>query len=102
MSTFEVVRGPEGDCLLLDGTRIGGPDPGCGGASWFVFRIEEACDVVPKDELDRLKAENEKLRALVRDMWHDGMCECDEYGACLGCEYGHLDCMRELGIEVSS
>jgi hypothetical protein len=68
MSTFEVVRGPEGDCLLLDGTRIGGPDPGCGGVSWFVFRIEEACDVVPKDELDRLKDENAKLVRVLHEL----------------------------------
>jgi hypothetical protein len=89
MSTFEVVRGPEGDCLLLDGTRIGGPDPGCGGVSWFVFRIEEACDVVPKDELDRLKAENARLWAAVEYL----------YGFAHTCGVDSDD-MRELGIEV--
>jgi hypothetical protein len=41
-----------------------------------------------------------KLRELVRDMWHDGMCECDERGACAECEYHYTDRMRELGIEV--
>ena len=45
--------------------------------------------------------ENAKLRELVRDMWHDGMCECDERGACAECEYHYTDRMRELGIEVS-
>lgn len=44
--------------------------------------------------------ENERLRELVRDMWRDGMCECDERGACAQCEYHFLDRMRELGIEV--
>lgn len=43
---------------------------------------------------------NDKLRELVRDMWRDGMCECDERGACAECEYGYLDRMRDLGIEV--
>lgn len=53
-----------------------------------------------KSELLVLKAENEKLRELVRDMWHDGMCECDERGACAECEYHFPDRMRELGVEV--
>lgn len=40
------------------------------------------------------------LRELVRDMWHNGMCECDKRHDCTTCEYGYLDRMRELGIEV--
>jgi hypothetical protein len=112
MSTFEVVRGPEGDCLLLDGTRIGGPDPGCGGVSWFVFRIEEACDVVPKDEFDRLKTENTKLRELaaiqrefakmpcspIKCKYYDEYCG---YGVDEECHYEReiYDRMCELGIE---
>ncbi|MBQ3339786.1 MAG: hypothetical protein IJG82_09405 [Atopobiaceae bacterium] len=44
--------------------------------------------------------ENAKLRELVRDMWRDGMCECDKRGACAECEYHFPDRMRELGIEV--
>ena len=47
-----------------------------------------------------LQAENAKLRELVRDMWRDGMCECDERGACTECEYHYIDRMRELGVEV--
>lgn len=50
----------------------------------------------PKD----LERENAKLRELVRDMWHEGMCECDERGACAECEYHFTDRMRELGVEV--
>lgn len=54
----------------------------------------------------RLREENAKLRELVRDMWHDGMCDCDEFihslGVCAKCEYGYLDRMHELGIEVES
>lgn len=46
--------------------------------------------------------ENERLRELVRDMWRDGMCECDERGACAQCEYHFLDRMRELGVEVDA
>ena len=53
---------------------------------------------------DNLKAENAKLRKLVHDMWSDGMCGCDEFsrsiGVCVKCEYGYLERMRELGIEV--
>ena len=51
-------------------------------------------------EVDELETENAKLRELVRDMWHDGMCECDERGACAECEYHYTDRMRELGVEV--
>ena len=49
-------------------------------------------------ERQRVKA----LEELIRDMWRDGMCECDEakVGTCAECEYGYLDRMRELGIEV--
>lgn len=52
------------------------------------------------NERDQLKAENARLRELVRDMWHDGMCECDERGACAECEYGFPARMHELGVEV--
>ena len=51
-------------------------------------------------EIARLKAENAKLRELVRDMWNEGMCECGSRGKCARCEYGYPDRMRELGVEV--
>jgi len=58
-------------------------------------------------EVRRLISDNEKLKALVRDMWHDGMCDCDEIRFCAQdeyhcaeCEYHYPDRMRELGIEV--
>ena len=47
-----------------------------------------------------LEEQNTKLRELVRDMWHDGMCECDERGACAECEYHYTDRMRELGVDA--
>ena len=50
-------------------------------------------------DLQEALAENAKLRELVRDMWHDGMCECDERGACAECEYHFPDRMRELGVD---
>ena len=56
---------------------------------------------VPDHTLRQMESENAKLRALVRDMWHDGMCECDEQHACTECEYHYHERMRELGIEVS-
>ena len=49
--------------------------------------------------VNELRDENAKLRELVRDMWHDGMCECDERGACAECEYHFPDRMRELGVD---
>lgn len=51
-------------------------------------------------EVDRLQTENAKLRELVRDMWHEGMCECGSRGKCASCEYDYPTRMRELGIEV--
>ena len=51
-------------------------------------------------DLKQLQAENTKLRELVRDMWNEGMCECDERGACAECEYHYTDRMRELGVDV--
>ena len=60
------------------------------------------------DESLKLRMENKKLRELVRDMWRDGMCDCDEFMVCAQgeyhcaeCEYHYPDRMRELGIEVS-
>jgi hypothetical protein len=47
----------------------------------------------------KAEKENAKLRELVRDMWRDGMCECDERGACAECEYHFPDRMRELGVD---
>ena len=51
-------------------------------------------------DLKQLQQENAKLRELVRDMWNEGMCECDERGACAECEYHYTDRMRELGVDV--
>ena len=53
-------------------------------------------------EVDRLQTENAKLRELVRDMWHEGMCECGSRGKCASCEYDYPTRMRELGIEVDA
>ena len=50
--------------------------------------------------IDALDKENAKLRELVRDMWHEGMCECGSRGKCASCEYDYPTRMRELGIEV--
>ena len=52
-------------------------------------------------EVMHLREQNSKLRELVRDMWHEGMCECDERGACAECEYHFPDRMHELGIELN-
>ena len=62
---------------------------------------EEAGIEIAKENGD-LRVENAKLRELVRDMWSDGMCECDERWTCAECEYHYTDRMRELGIEVDA
>lgn len=49
---------------------------------------------------DQLEAENAKLRELVADMWHEGMCECGSRGRCASCEYDYPTRMHELGVEV--
>ena len=51
-------------------------------------------------EVDRLQTENAKLRELVRDMWHEGMCECGSRGKCASCEYDYPARMRELGVDA--
>ena len=69
---------------------------GDGSVEWVYTPIQTWVLLDAADMLD----ENAKLRELVRDMWRDGMCECDERGACAECEYHFPDRMRELGIEV--
>ena len=51
-----------------------------------------------EEQVASLERENAKLRELVRDMWQDGMCDCDEFGARSTCEYHYVERMQELGI----
>ena len=67
MSTFEIVRGVEGHCLVLDGTRICGPKPWGGGRIVRTFRTDGIYEAISKKELERLKAENAELRRLAGD-----------------------------------
>ena len=62
----------------------------------------ESCKTATNNLLKicKLNDENAELRELVRDMWHDGMCDCDERYTCAECEYGYPKRMKELGIEV--
>ena len=84
----------------------------------------EWCDVVPlsdrrweelagyirgahEREVDALKAENDKLRELARDLERarralcfDTLYECDECAACSICDAKLAKPMQELGIEV--
>ena len=69
MSTFEIVRGVEGDCLVLDNTRICGPKPWGGGHVIKTFHTDGVYEVIDKDEYRKLQAENAKLRELVEDMY---------------------------------
>lgn len=60
-----------------------------------------ARQLVPlKVENIKLSDQNAKLRELVRDMWRDGMCDCDERYTCAECEYGYHKRMEELRIEA--
>jgi hypothetical protein len=52
------------------------------------------------DRVRKAEDENVKLRELVRDMWRDGMCKCDERNTCAQCDYHFPDRMRELGVEA--
>ena len=52
------------------------------------------------EQVHCLQTENAKLRELVRDMWHEGMCECGSRGKCASCEYGYPDRMHELGVDA--
>jgi len=67
--------------------------------------IDETC-AGWAEAYETLEADNAKLRELVYDMWCDGMCDCDELVAaqgechCAECEYGYLERMRDLGVEV--
>ena len=56
--------------------------------------LEEA-----NNQAEEVCIENAKLRELVRDMWHEGMCECGSRGKCASCEYDYPTRMRELGLE---
>jgi hypothetical protein len=123
MSTFEIVRGAEGDCLLLDDTRISGPKPWSGGTVTKTFHTNGTYAAVPKDELDKLKTENAKLLELVTDLREyiagnaDACDFCTQLGTCENhpapppCKYELTtkdsamldfiaDSLRELGIEV--
>jgi hypothetical protein len=62
----------------------------------------ESCKTATNNLLKicKLNDENAELRELVRDMWRDGMCDCDEQYTCAECEYGYHERMRKLGIEV--
>lgn len=62
MSTFEIVSGVEGYCLVLDGTRICGPKPWGGGRIVRTFRTDGIYEAINKGELERLKAERDRLR----------------------------------------
>lgn len=90
---FEVVHGVEGDCLTLGdeggGTRISGPKPWGGGQ---VVKTFVTCEKY--GPIERLEAENAKLRELIRTVWLAG-----DFRAFLGADE-IMERMRELGIEV--
>jgi hypothetical protein len=109
---FEVVHGVEGDCLTLGdedgGTRISGPKPWGGGQVTKTFVTQEKYGPI-----ERLEAENAKLRELVSKNWyialsarealraHDIDPDGGTYMAALDDEIATAKySMHELGVEV--
>ena len=112
---FDVVRGVEGDCLVLGdedgGTRISGPKPWGGGEVIKRFRVDEAYGPI-----GQLEEENAELRELVRDALfvlhkkrYDNEVACTEvcprWRFRAGCQTFGDGCLlegeaRDLGIEL--
>jgi len=99
VSTFEIVRGVEGDCLVLDNTRICGPKPWGGGRIIKTFCTDGIYEVIYKDEYRALLADNAKLREELADAPKCETCEamldCDE---CLRADGSHKE-RRRLSAE---
>ena len=70
--------------------------------NYWYQRLMNAYNESGERQIMTEQAENAKLRELVRDMWHEGMCECGSRGKCASCEYDYPTRMRELGIEVGA
>ena len=70
--------------------------------NYWYQRLMNAYNESVERQIMTEQAENAKLRELVRDMWHEGMCECGSRGKCASCEYDYPTRMRELGIEVDA
>lgn len=90
---FQVVRGVEGECLVLGdddgGDRISGPKPWGGGTVVKTFEVDEEYGPI-----ELLEDENAELRELCAYMMRHK--EALPYGLYLEVH----DRMRELGIEV--
>lgn len=69
--------------------------------NYWYQRLMNAYNESVERQIMTEQAENAKLRELVRDMWHEGMCECGSRGKCASCEYDYPTRMRELGIELN-
>lgn len=98
--SVKVVRGNSGEAMRYDRAERSknGVERSNDGVAVTVAPDDYTAKLMA--EVERLQGENAKLRELVKDMWHDGMCECDERWACAECEYHFPESMRELGIEV--
>ena len=103
MSTFEIVRGVEGDCLVLNDTRICGPKPWGGGRIIKTFRTDGVYEVIDKDEYRKLMAENAKLRELATEIYPCAKAYLQEWRMIGGIDSKSYDWylrLRELGVEV--
>ena len=76
MSTFEVVRGVEGDCLVLDGTRIAGPKPWGGGRVIKEWHVKET--YVDAATVERETCRNVDANADAGGAWHSPRFVCSE------------------------
>ena len=69
--------------------------------NYWYQRLMNAYNESVERQIMTEQTENAKLRELVADMWHEGMCECGSRGKCASCEYDYPTRMRELGIRVN-
>lgn len=93
---FEVIRGVEGDCLVLgdenSGDRIAGPKPWGGGQVVKQFRVDEEYGPI-----EYLEAENANLRKQCNELMKQKDCKwCYDRGS----ECAIVDRLCKLGIEV--
>lgn len=98
MSVFEVVRGVEGCCLVLDDLRIAGPKPWGGGTVIHAWETDKEYKVVDtRSRWHELFGTPERTARTIADACTtdsgDGCIGCPAFGAKCGC--GGYDALLE-------
>ena len=96
MSTFEVIAGVEGDCLVLDGTRIAGPKPWGGGP--IIKRFETKKRYVPERICQ--VCITEKIAGGYMPMPPTKICECSTCGGSFEQVFGAYEYCPRCGAKV--